>query len=68
MDTINKTLLYAALETAIKQAGNQQAAATKLGVSPSYLSDVLSGRKEPGKKILEPLGLVRVVSYMEQPS
>ena len=34
-----------------------------LGVSPQYLCDILAGRREPGRKILEPLGYQRVVEY-----
>jgi transcriptional regulator with XRE-family HTH domain len=44
-----------------KQSGS--AVAKELGVSPAYLSDVMRGKREPGPKILEPLGLVRVVTY-----
>ena len=39
--------------------GSQSAAATYLGVSDAYLSDVLAGKREPGGKILTGLGLVR---------
>lgn len=42
---------------------DQKTAAKKLGVSPSYLSDVLTGRREPGKKMLNALGMKRVVRY-----
>jgi len=34
-----------------------------LGVSPQYLCDILAGRREPGRKILEPLGYQRIVEY-----
>lgn len=34
-----------------------------LGVSPSYLSDVLKGTREPGRKFLEALGFERRVTY-----
>lgn len=47
------------LQQRIKQAGDQRAAALRLGVSPSYLGDVLRGRRAPGPKILEALGLRR---------
>lgn len=50
---------------ALKHAtGHSQAAwAKKHGLSPAYVSDVINGRREPGKAILEALGLERVVSY-----
>jgi hypothetical protein len=44
-------------------AGSQLAAARELEVSPAYLCDVLARRREPGEKILRPLGLSRRVSY-----
>ena len=42
--------------------GAEQAAAN-LGVSRTYLSDVIAGRRAPGPKILTALGLRRVVTY-----
>lgn len=36
------------------------------GISPGYVNDVLNGRREPGKAILEALGLERVVSYRKK--
>lgn len=47
----------------VNRAGSQKDLAAKLGVSPTYISDVLNERKEPGEAILEPLGLERVVTY-----
>lgn len=51
-------------ERAAKSSQKQLAA--ELGVSQSYLSDVLQGRKEPGESILEPLELERVVTYRKR--
>lgn len=50
------------LRTRVREWGDQLRAATQMGVSPQYLSDVLRG-KEPGPAILRALGLRRVVSY-----
>lgn len=60
-DTINPS-------QALKHAtGNSQAQwAREHGISPGYVNDVLNGRREPGKAILEALGLERVVSYREK--
>lgn len=57
-DTINPS-------QALKHAvGHSQAQwAKKHGVSQTYVSDVINGRREPGKAILEALGLERVVTY-----
>ena len=43
--------------------GNQSQWAKEHDVSPAYVSDVLAGRRDPGKKILDALGLERVVTY-----
>jgi transcriptional regulator with XRE-family HTH domain len=40
--------------------------AKELKVSPGYLRDILHGHREPGPKILEALGLERVVTYRRQ--
>ncbi|MDF2434507.1 MAG: hypothetical protein JWP44_4138 [Mucilaginibacter sp.] len=42
---------------------NQLTLAAAIGVSAQFLNDVLHGRKEPTGKVLEYLGLVRVVVY-----
>ncbi len=53
------------LSEACKEAGGQGAWAALHGVSPTYVSSVLHARIEPGRAILEPLGLVRVIVYRE---
>lgn len=45
------------------KAGGQAAWAKAHGISPSYVSDAMQSRREPGDKILDALGLVRVVTY-----
>ena len=47
----------------IIQGGSQRSCAQQLGISEAYLSDILSGKRDPGPKLLEPIGLIRVVSY-----
>lgn len=42
---------------------SQLRVAADMGVSPSYLSDVMTGHREPGPKILTALGLERVIRY-----
>ncbi len=51
------------LREACKQAGGQVEWARRHGVSKSYVGAVLNAECEPGQKILDALGLVRVVSY-----
>lgn len=43
--------------------GSQKAAAERWGVSEQYLSDVLSGRRQPGAKLCATVGYKRVISY-----
>jgi transcriptional regulator with XRE-family HTH domain len=45
------------------QGDRQQTLAAEIGVSRSFLSDVLNERREPTGKVLEYLGFERVVTY-----
>lgn len=47
------------------KAGSQKAYAAAIGVSAQYLSDVLSGTKAPGEKILKALGLRKIAIYVQ---
>ncbi len=42
---------------------NARAYAQREGIAQSYLSDVLNGRRDPGKSILKALGYEKVVLY-----
>ncbi len=57
----------AAIVTKLRRRCNtpstQTAVADDLGISVSYLNDVLKGRREPGAKLLTALGLERHVTY-----
>ena len=44
----------------------QDAAAQAYGISTSYLSDVLSGRRAPGKKLLDALNMKAVIYYEDK--
>ena len=46
-----------------KAQPNASAYAKQIGIHQSYLSDVLNGRRDPGKSILKALGYERVVLY-----
>jgi len=54
----------AILRSACEREGSQRAWAKKHRVSPQFLSEVLSGRKEPSPAVLEPLGMQREVYYV----
>jgi len=42
---------------------NQVEAAAALGISQRYLRDILRGRRDPGKRLLEALGFEKIVLY-----
>lgn len=46
----------------------QAKAAEALGVSCAHINAVIHGRKNPPQKILDDMGLVRVVSYIPKNS
>lgn len=53
------------LRAVVAAAGSQKAYADRIGVSQSYLSDVLIGNRAPGEKILTALGLEAVIMYQK---
>ncbi len=58
MDTQGK--LIEKIRAAAVKAGSQKALAEQIGVTPQYLSDVLRGRRDPGKAILDAFGYERI--------
>lgn len=54
------------LRRAVESAGSHQAFAAKSGVSAAYIGDCLRGQRTPGGKILDALGLEKVVMYREK--
>jgi hypothetical protein len=52
------------VEAEVLRLGSLRALARQWGMSPSYLSDFLNGRRGPGPQILRPLGLVVTVRYV----
>jgi len=57
------TDLFLPLRDAIVKHGSQKAFAESIGISETYLSDVINGRREPGKGFLAAIGYRRVVFY-----
>lgn len=49
------------LRALVTKHGNQVTTAKALGIAPSYLSDLLNGRRQCSDAILSKLGLQRVV-------
>lgn len=51
------------LRAACEKAGGQAAWAVRAKVSAAYVSDILQGRRDPGKKVTDALGIKRIVEY-----
>lgn len=60
---MNRQDVLTRLHRFIHKAGSQTAAAAAMDVSPQYLADVKYGRRDPGQKILDALGLCKVTHY-----
>lgn len=54
------------LKGRIDSGGTQSAFAAKVGVSPSYLHDVLNQRRSPNKKIIDELGLTEIRGFAKK--
>ncbi|KQP62142.1 hypothetical protein [Methylobacterium sp. Leaf112] len=56
------------LKARMEEAGGATAWGRANRISPSYLGDVVKGRRTPGAAVLRPLGLVRLEHvYAEAP-
>jgi hypothetical protein len=62
---MNKQELIAYIQFMIggEYAGSQLAFARDKNLSVAYVNDVLRGRRDPGQKILDAVGVEKVVSY-----
>lgn len=54
------------LRGAIDRAGSQRTFAEQHKMALQYVNDVLRGRRRPGQKILDALGVERVCFYREK--
>ena len=45
---------------------SQKTVAFNLGISPQYLSNILRYKREPGAKILKPMGLKKETTYVKE--
>jgi predicted GIY-YIG superfamily endonuclease len=57
----DKKKIISSMAEMVPPGEGQRGLAKKLGVSESYVSLILSGKRQPGKKILRALGLKRTV-------
>lgn len=55
--------VYQLLIETIRQAGGQRAFAQRIGVTPSYINDVVNKRRLMSDRILAAIGIERVVTY-----
>lgn len=53
-----------ALKRHVAQFETQYEAAESLGIQPSYLTDVLKGRRGPSERLLKALGLKRTITRL----
>jgi len=60
---MNAAAVRRLLRAEADKAGGQRAYAEQVGVSPELVRLVLVGRREPAGRILDALGLERVVTY-----
>lgn len=58
--TLSEAEVRQTVHDRVVRAGSMRAAAREFGVTVSYVSDLLNGRRAPGPKILGPLGLERI--------
>jgi len=59
------SLVIEDLKKLIKTKGSSQAAAEHLGFSPSYLSEIMKGRRALSDNFLERLGYVRLIVHVK---
>jgi plasmid maintenance system antidote protein VapI len=55
---------HEALRKLVRELGSQKAAAKKLGFAPSFINDVLQGRREMTEALAAKLGFKRVVTFV----
>lgn len=56
--------IIALIKGRIAAAGGMYALAQETHISVSYLEQVVSGRRQPGRKVLRWLGMERLTSYV----
>lgn len=66
MDGMNKQQVIIYLTGKVVEAHSQKALAEKIQVTPSFLNDVLMGKRNPTGKILDYLGLEKVTIYRKK--
>lgn len=62
---LTKKSIIEELRLLAKSMSSHKAMADKIGISPAYLSDVISGRRDPGPKVCKFLRVEPVLVYRE---
>jgi len=65
---LTETEVIDRLRTLLDDKTNQTSLAMMIGVTPQFITSVLRGRRPPSQKVLNLLGLERVVLYREKPN
>ncbi|MFC0410993.1 hypothetical protein [Roseomonas elaeocarpi] len=65
MAPVTLAAVYLRIGKAVEAAGSQRAYADSLGVSSSFVSQVLNGKKPPTDAMLTSIGVKRVVNFVE---
>jgi transcriptional regulator with XRE-family HTH domain len=63
---LDEPAVRARVKRLAENLGGVRALARHLGVSASYVSDVMNGRRAPGPPFLKALGLRKVVAYFQE--
>jgi len=60
---MNEAKLLELIKRFVEKHETQRAAASALGISPQYLSDILSARRPPTDSVLAAIRIERVTTY-----
>lgn len=61
--TLKMIDVYGLIRQACRDAGGQHKWAEQVGVTPAFVSALLHGRRNPSKRILDALGVRKVVTF-----
>ena len=64
--TLNRDDVIALIQELVEKEGTQSAAAAKLGIVASYMSDLLKGKRDPGPEVLNFFGLEKKIVYISK--
>lgn len=56
----------ARLSRAVDEAGSQRAFGARAGISGCYVNDVLKGRRQPGRRMLDALDLDKIERFVSR--